>query len=126
VWRLEATYHVTDWTFDLVGRGVSGGVYSNLNTVCASGCPNYSLATPSANRNDIAGESWMDATVSYDFSAWGSDSSLFLNVKNLLNSDPVLVASGPDGNNTPAYPQTNRSLYDYLGRVYRIGWRLKL
>ena len=126
VWRLEATYHVSDWTFDLVGRGVSAGVYSNLNTVCSSGCPNYSLATPSANRNDIAGESWLDATVNYSFDAFGSDSSLFLNIKNVLNSDPVLVASGPDGNNTPAYPQTNRGLYDYLGRVYRIGWRLKL
>ena len=68
----------------------------------------------------------MDATTSYDFDAYGSDSSLFLDVKNVFNTDPVLVASGPDGNNIPAYPQTNRNLYDYLGRVYRIGWRLKL
>ncbi len=126
VWRLEAVYHVGDWTFDLLGRGVSAGVYSNLNTVCSSGCPVYTLATPSANRNDIAGESWMDMTVSYDFDSFGSDSTLFLNVKNVFNSDPVLVASGPDGNNTPAYPQTNRGLYDYLGRVFRVGWRLKL
>jgi len=126
VWRVDASYHVDDWTFNLVGRGVSAGVYSNLNTVCSSGCPVYTLATPSANRNDIAGEAWMDATVTYDFSTWGSDSSLFLSVKNVFNSDPTLVASGPDGNNTPAYPQTNRNLYDYLGRVYRIGWRLKL
>ncbi len=41
-------------------------------------------------------------------------------------TNPPLVASGPDGNNTPAYPQTNRSLYDYLGRVYRIGLRVKM
>jgi iron complex outermembrane receptor protein len=126
VYRLELSYHTDPWTIDILGRGVSAGVYSNLNTVCASGCPVYSLATPSANRNDIAGEAWMDLTVSYDFDVSGSDSSLFLNVKNVFNSDPVLVASGPDGNNIPAYPQTNRGLYDYLGRVYRIGWRLKL
>jgi len=37
-----------------------------------------------------------------------------------------LVASGPDGNNIPAYPQTNRNLFDYLGRTYRIGLRLKM
>jgi iron complex outermembrane receptor protein len=126
VYRLELTYHTDAWTFDVLGRGVSAGVYSNLNTVCSTGCPVYTLATPSANRNDIAGEAWMDLTVNYDFEAYGSDNSLFLNVKNVFNSDPVLVASGPDGNNVPAYPQTNRGLYDYLGRVYRIGWRLKL
>ena len=37
------------------GRGVSAGVYSNLNVVCPTGCPVFTLATPSANRNDIAG-----------------------------------------------------------------------
>lgn len=126
VWRVDATYHVSDWTFNLVGRGVSAGVYSNLNTVCSTGCPAFTLATPSANRNDIAGEAWMDMTVAYDFDTFGADSSLFLNVKNVFNSDPVLVASGPDGNNIPAYPQTNRNLYDYLGRVYRVGLRIKM
>jgi iron complex outermembrane receptor protein len=126
VYRIDLTYHTDPWTFDILGRGLSSGVYSNLNTVCSSGCPVYSLATPSANRNDIPGAFYLDLTTSYDFDAYGSDSQIFLSVKNLFNTDPVLVASGPDGNNIPAYPQTNRNLYDYLGRVYRIGWRLKL
>jgi Asp-tRNA(Asn)/Glu-tRNA(Gln) amidotransferase A subunit family amidase len=46
-------------------------------------------------------------------------------VKNLFDRDPVLVGNGPDGNNTPAYPQTNRSLYDTFGRVFRVGLRVK-
>jgi outer membrane receptor protein involved in Fe transport len=50
---------------------------------------------------------------------------VFLYVRNLLNSDPVLVGNGPTGNNTPAYPQTNRGLYDVLGRVYRMGVRFE-
>ena len=57
---------------------------------------------------------------------WHQINELFLSVKNLFDKDPVLVAIGPTGNNTPAYPQTNRSLYDVLGRVYRVGVRVKL
>jgi outer membrane receptor protein involved in Fe transport len=50
----------------------------------------------------------------------------FLFVRNLLNTDPVLVGNGPTGNNTPAYPQTNRNLYDVLGRVFRVGIRMAI
>ena len=25
-----------------------------------------------------------------------------------------------------AYPETNRNLFDYLGRVYRVGFRIKM
>ena len=50
----------------------------------------------------------------------------FLSIKNVFNTDPAPVASGPDGNNIPAYPMTNRNLYDYLGRVYRIGMRVRM
>ena len=49
---------------------------------------------------------------------------MFLSIRNLPNSDPVLVGNGPTGNNTPAYPQTNRALYDVLGRVFRLGVRV--
>jgi outer membrane receptor protein involved in Fe transport len=126
VYRVELTYHTDPWTFDILGRGLSAGVYSNLNTVCSSGCPTYTLATPSINTNSIPGAFYMDLTTSYDFDAYGADSQLFFNMKNIFNTNPPLVASGPSGNNIPAYVQTNRSLYDYLGRVYRIGLRLKM
>jgi outer membrane receptor protein involved in Fe transport len=68
----------------------------------------------------------MDASTTYSFDAWGTETEAFLSIKNVFNTDPALVASGPDGNNTPAYPMTNRNLYDYLGRVYRIGVRVKM
>ena len=41
-------------------------------------------------------------------------------IRDRLNKDPVLVGNGPTGNNVPAYAQTNRSLYDVIGRTYRI------
>jgi outer membrane receptor protein involved in Fe transport len=126
VYRLSATYHTDPWTFYLMGRGISAGKYSNEYIVCTTGCPTSTLANRTANFNHIDGNFYLDTNISYDFDAYGADSQLFLSVKNVFNTDPALVASGPDGNNVPAYPNANRNLYDYLGRVYRIGLRLKM
>jgi len=126
VYRLSGTYHTDPWTFFVLGRGISAGKYNNEYIVCTTGCPVSTLAHRTANYNHIDGNFYVDTSVSYDFDAFGADSQMFLSVKNLFNTDPGLVASGPDGNNTPAYPQTNRNLFDYLGRVYRVGLRLKM
>ena len=50
---------------------------------------------------------------------------LTLIVNNVLNKDPVLVGNGPDGNNVPAYAQTNRSRYDVIGRTFRVSARVE-
>jgi hypothetical protein len=126
VYRMSATYHTDPWTFYVMGRGISAGKYSNEYVICSTGCPVSTLANRTMNYNHIDSAFYLDTTVSYDFDAYGADSQVFLSVKNLFNSDPALVASGPDGNNIPAYPNTNRNLYDYLGRVYRVGLRLKM
>jgi len=126
VYRLSGTYHTDPWTFYVLGRGISAGKYSNEYIVCATTCPTSTLAHRTANFNHIDGNFYLDTSVSYDFDSFGADSQIFLSVKNLFNTDPALVASGPDGNNIPAYPQTNRNLFDYLGRTYRIGLRLKM
>ena len=126
VYRLSGTYHTDPWTFYVMGRGISAGKYANEYVVCTSGCPTSTLANRTSNYNHIDGAFYVDTNISYDFDAFGADSQMFLSVKNLFNTDPALVASGPDGNNIPAYPQTNRNLFDYLGRVYRIGLRLKM
>ena len=54
-----------------------------------------------------------------------SEAELLLRVRNLLNSDPVLVSNDPTGNNSPACPQTDRGLYDVLRRLYRMGVRFE-
>ena len=60
------------------------------------------------------------------FKIAASEAEVFLYVRNVFDTDPVLVGNGPTGDNTPAYPQTNRSLYDVLGRVFRMGVRFTL
>jgi outer membrane receptor protein involved in Fe transport len=126
VYRFSGTYHTDPWTFYVLGRGISAGKYSNEWVVCSTGCPASTLAHRTANYNHIDGNFYLDTSISYDFESFGADSQVFLSVKNLFNTDPALVASGPDGNNIPAYPNTNRNLFDYLGRVYRIGLRLRM
>lgn len=125
-YRAMLTYHTDPWTFTFTGRGVSAGKYANEWITCTTGCPTSTLANRTSNLNSISGAFYMDLSTSYDFEAAGVDSQAFLAIQNVFDTDPPLVGSGPDGNNTPAYPMTNRGLYDYLGRVYRIGLRVKI
>jgi outer membrane receptor protein involved in Fe transport len=124
-YRLTANYEVGDWSFNLTGRGFSDGVYNNNFFECAANCPISTPARRTINTNRIEGQWYVDASVTRKIKIGGSKADLFLYVRNLLNSDPVLVGNGPTGNNTPAYPMTNRGLYDVLGRVYRLGVRFE-
>ncbi len=124
-YRLSAGYDLDSGLgFQLIGRGVSGGVYDNSYIVCDTNCPISTVANRTVNQNRIAGTFYVDFNINYAFQINRSKAQLFLSVKNALNTDPVLVGNGPTGNNTPAYPQTNRLLYDVLGRVFRIGVRV--
>ncbi len=125
-YRISATYHTDPWTFFIMGRGVSAGKYNNNWITCTSGCPDYTVAHPTANMNSIPGAFYVDTNVTYSFDVGNVGFDAFFAVKNIFNTDPPLVGSGPDANNTPAYPQTNRDLYDYLGRVFRMGVRFKM
>ncbi len=125
------TYRATlNYTFDggfgigLVGRGFSDGVYDNDYIECTSGCPASGPVVRTINTNTIAGIFYVDANLNYEFEAGPAMGELFFAVRNLFDRDPVLVGNGPDGNNTPAYPQTNRGLYDTIGRTFRVGVRI--
>ena len=65
----------------------------------------------------------VDLAVTYDLGQLPG-TQVFMNVTNILNRDPELVAYGPAGT---AYgnPSTNQGLYDILGRVYRAGVRFR-
>jgi outer membrane receptor protein involved in Fe transport len=124
-YRLSANYDTSNWSFNLVGRGFSDGVYSNNFFECAANCPISTPERRTINTNRISGQWYLDASITHRFDIKSSKAEVFLYVRNLLNSDPVLVGNGPTGNNTPAYPQTNRGLYDVLGRVFRVGVRFE-
>lgn len=109
-----------------IARGVSPGNYNNNYIVCSTNCPAATSDFHTINSNYIPGAFYYDMNANYTIKSGKRQFEVFMSVKNILNSDPVLVANGPNGNNTPAYPQTNRLLYDVLGRVFRVGARIKL
>lgn len=126
VYRLSAFYDIGATTFNLVARGFTDGVYGNDWVECTSNCPVSTPQYRTINDNDIKGAVYLDASVAFKFPTMGRNGSLTFIVNNLLNKDPVLVGNGPDGNNVPAYAQTNRGRYDVVGRTFRLSFKAEL
>jgi outer membrane receptor protein involved in Fe transport len=124
-YRISTFYTVDPVTINLVGRGFGSGVYGNEYIQCTTGCPTSTVQNVTINNNHIPGSFYLDGSVSVRAKAAGRDLDLTFVVQNMFNRDPVLVGNGPDGNNTPAYAQTNRALYDAIGRVFRVSARVK-
>lgn len=124
-YRFSAGYDLPmGLAFQVIARGVSSGVYNNNYIVCSTSCPLSTADRRTVNTNRIDGQFFFDVNANYDFAIDNAKAQVFLSIRNIANSDPVLVGNGPTGNNTPAYPQTNRALYDVLGRVFRLGFRI--
>ncbi len=128
VYRVSAGY-AFDSGLDImfVGRGFGDHVYDNDYIECQTDCPESDPTgiRRTINENDIAGTFYLDTNFSYGFELDQTQIEAVFAVKNVFDRDPVLVGNGPDGNNTPAYPQTQRTLYDTLGRVFRLGLRVR-
>ena len=126
VYRVSAGYALDNgFSAVLVGRGFGDGVYDNDWIECTTGCPTSDNLNRTINTNSIKGTFYLDTNFSYDFEVGGVEARALFAVKNLFDRAPVLIGNGPFGNNTEAYPQTNRSLYDTLGRTFRLGLSIK-
>lgn len=127
-YRVTAAYSLDPFTLNIAARGVSDGVISNAYTECTSNCPALRPPFYSINDNQIDGALYFDVSATYAFELGESAASgeAYVSIKNLFNSEPPLTAN-PDllgAENTVGYVQTNRSLYDVLGRTFRVGLRL--
>lgn len=126
-YRVSAAYDFdSGFSLQLVARGLSSGVYNNNYVVCETDCP---VSTPdfrTINTNHIPGATYVDLNASYTFTVANVEAQVFGVIRNVLNTDPVLIALGPTGDQTGSYPTTNRNIYDSLGRVFRVGFRLSL
>jgi iron complex outermembrane recepter protein len=125
VYRLTADYDIDNWRFNLTARGVSSGVVSNAYTECQSACPASVAPYYTINDNSVDGAIYLDLSTTYKFEVAGRAGEAFLSIRNLMNKDPVLVANPNNlgAENTVGYPQTNRNLYDTMGRTFRVGLR---
>lgn len=125
LYRIQGTYARENFTLNLTGRGVSSGVYDTSFTECSSGCPASTVTSRTINNNRIPGAFYLDSSVTFDVKSGANEMQFYLAISNLLNKDPAVVAPGPAGS-AYATPATNQSLYDLLGRTYRVGVRFKM
>jgi outer membrane receptor protein involved in Fe transport len=115
-WKLLAqqTWENDKASVTLSQRWFSDGVYSNEYIECQTNCPTSTLIHPTIFDNKMKGALYVDLGGSYKFS---KQLTGYFKIDNINDRDPA-----------PA-PQTNASfginptLYDVLGRTYRIGLR---
>jgi outer membrane receptor protein involved in Fe transport len=107
--------------FTFSARGFSDGVYSPAFVECTSACPTSTTDNMTIDNNQIPGAIYFDANVTIKLR---DNIEAFLVVDNILNKDPVQIGIGPAISGAPL--SVNQSLYDTLGRVFRVGARFKM
>ncbi|GAA6185288.1 TonB-dependent receptor [Aliiglaciecola sp. NS0011-25] len=128
-YRASVTYTLEDMTFDLTARGVSDGVLSNAYIECASNCPESIAPNYTINDNSVDGEVYFDLyaakTVTFSNDA---EAEFYLSIRNMFDTDPADVAfpASQGSENRPGYLETNRGLYDVLGRQFKVGFRVEM
>jgi iron complex outermembrane receptor protein len=131
--RLEMMYTQDAWTFDVVSRIVSSG---NLNDAtnayiqCTANCTVGTGVYKTSNVTSVPGQIVFDGSIAKKFDLSGKgEARVYLAVRNLLNRQPPVIAALATATygaeNTPAYPQTNTYLYDYLGREFTLGAKIQ-
>lgn len=135
-YQFQTMYALDRFTSTLTMRGVSSGVYNNLWIECDTNCPAFpggaagsQAAVDAANylttsNNHISGAIWWDLGLNYKLGVEKAETEVFFNVRNLFDKDPAVVARSQSGTGWDFSP-SNSALYDVLGRVYRLGFRMQ-
>lgn len=117
-WKLEETqsYQNDVWGMHVTERWYAGGTFGTKNAiVCAPGtCPAYTTAqlvqSPTYNYDSVDSIMYLDVGANWNVS---DKTQLYTQIDNISNIRP------PDtGGNT-----VNNTLYDVIGRMYRVGVR---
>ena len=116
LWKLLLVQDWTTdkWDFTLTERWFSDGVYGTNFIQCTTGCPVPTVANPTISNNHIDGAFYLDVGGSYNLT---DKLTAYFKIDNIANVDPSVAATETNSNGS------NPSLYDVLGRMYRIGFR---
>ncbi|OWK33158.1 vitamin B12 transporter BtuB precursor [Sphingomonas dokdonensis] len=124
-YRLTFGYALEPFSMQVIGRGISAGVYNNNWVECASACPASNTINRTIADNHIDGAFYVDTYFAYDVPIGKVKSQLYLRIANLFNRDPAPVGKGPsDTSNVDL--GINQTFYDFLGRSFRIGVRFDI
>ncbi|MGE3476558.1 MAG: TonB-dependent receptor [Rhodospirillaceae bacterium] len=127
-WRYVGSigYAADPLNLTLTARGISSGYRDTSFIECTSACPASTINHQTIDNNRVAGALYWDLGAAYKIkSEGGLDAEVFLNIKNLANTDPATVAYGNSGTDFTRGPW-NPTLYDTLGRVFRTGVRISM
>src|SRR6185437_6761459 len=91
-WNADLLYSLDKVSIDFGARGVSAGVYNNSYVTCTSGCPVSTVNNRTYSTNHIDGAIYFDASFTYKFGVGDTATEAFLNVRNLANKNPAIVA----------------------------------
>jgi hypothetical protein len=120
-WNNYQNYTVNRFGITLAERWFSDGVRSRSYIQCSTDCPVSTINNPTINDNKMDGALYVDVGVTYDISKGdGLQATAFFKINNIANVDPV---PNPQYGSLPISNGTNPSLYDTIGRTYRIGIR---
>lgn len=116
-WKVSFTQ---SWESDklsltLTERWFSDGVYSNEYIECQTNCPVATVVHPTINDNSMKGATYVDFGGTYNVT---EQASAYFKVDNLFDESP---APAPQTN---VFYGVNPYLYDVLGRMYRVGFRM--
>jgi len=121
-WKVLATqsYAQDRWSLSVTERYISDGRQNTQYVVCTPGsCPVSTSNNPTLNSNGLRGQFLLDLGGSFDLN---DNWTLYGKIDNVTNVDPTMIYSNAPNNAIGVNP----SLYDVIGRMYRVGVRLKL
>lgn len=118
-------YRADSWSTTVSARMMSSGVLRNTYVECQAACPTVTIPFQTVDNNYAPGYFYLDWSISKTFELAGADMETFLNINNVFNRDPGMIARGSDEIGYEL-PTTNLGKYDSLGRVFRAGIRFKM
>ncbi len=126
-WLFTASYQLDPIDINWTGRYMSSGRYGSSTSVyveCQPGsCPVSTAAFPTIDYNHIASRFYHDLSLTYKFmeTESGGTMSAYLNIMNLFDKEPPMVASP-----NYWYMTVNPQMYDAIGRRFYAGIRFRM
>jgi outer membrane receptor protein involved in Fe transport len=126
-WLFTAGYEGGPIGINWTGRYMSSGAYGSGTTryiECQAGsCPISTAAFPTIDYNHIDSRFYHDLSLTYKFLEMdgGGNMSAYLNIQNLMDTRPPMVAS-----TNYWYMTVNPQMYDTIGRRFYAGIRFRM